>query len=150
MFQGLKRLKKKKKMGTASPCSSNYKFSDGRVEIMSGLFMDTSSAMKTVINMKEMYLIYIEENVLRKKLRKWRSERKERRKKRGRDGEKEEREGQREEQAYHLAGETDTYTIIYNTRENVWVVLEVHSAAIISQITKINWGSGSRKASGRQ
>lgn len=57
-------------MGTASPCSSNYKFSDGRVEIMSGLFMDTSSAMKTVINMKEMYLIYIEENVLRKKLRK--------------------------------------------------------------------------------
>lgn len=57
-------------MGTASPCPSNYKFSDSRVEIMSGLFMDTSSAMKTVINMKEMYLIYIEENLLRKKLRK--------------------------------------------------------------------------------
>lgn len=62
---------------------------------MSGLFMDTKSAMKTRINMKKMCLIYVEESYEeRKEGNKDQKEKRKGRKKEEMTG-KEEREGER-------------------------------------------------------
>lgn len=49
---------------------------------------------------------------------------------------KEDKEGRvegKDEQPYVFTGQTDTYTIIFNMRENVGVVLEVQCTSNITQ-----------------
>lgn len=72
-------------------------------------------------------------------LKKEKKEMKKRRKKRGREGRR--RERGREGQTYHLFGDHDKYTSIYNTRDNVCVVLEVN-IVLITQNHEDSFGLG--------